>query len=286
MKTVKRTLIVVFILFTHYYTFGQNSSDSIGSNNVSDENYSSIMLNVSYTNNNLEYLSGTTEKIPTLFANGTYTHKWGLYAGASYTAYLSDTIASSEYELTAGYQKYFDSGFDLDLSYNWHKYNGDTLLEGLNYQHSIGLMLGQELGKFYLSGDATLTLGTSNNIFAGISFSRFIQFNNLFSKHDVLLINPGISVSFGTDYWLYENMTLAEKQSTFMSLKNAGYTSEAFSYEGFNIFVPVSYGIKSIYLSASYLYRIPGSKYEFLGWENQSGFMFSLTYFLNFNRQK
>ncbi|MGE0090694.1 MAG: hypothetical protein AB7S50_14575 [Bacteroidales bacterium] len=284
MKTAKRIWIVVFILFNHYYTYSQNSSDSIASNNVGDENYSSIMLNVSYTNNNLEYLSGTTEKIPTLFANGTYTHKWGLYVGGSYAAYLSDTIASSEYELTAGYQKYFDNGFDLDLSYNWHQYDGDTLLEGLNYQHALGLMVGQELGKFYISGDASYAIGNTNNLFAELSFSRFFQINNIFSKHDVLLINPGISVSFGTDYWLYENMTIAEKQSTSVSLTNAGYTPETFSYEGFNIFVPVSYGIKSVYLSASYLYRIPGSKYEFLGWENQSGFMFSLTYFLNFNK--
>ncbi len=284
MKTAKRTLIVIFILYTHYYTFGQNISDSIGSNNVGNENYSSIMLNVSYTNNNLEYLSGTTEKIPTLFANGTFTHKWGLYAGASYAAYLSDTIASSEYEFTAGYQKYFDNGFDMDLSYKWHQYDGDTLLEGLNYKHALGLMIGQEFGKFYISADASYAIGNTNNLFAEISFSRFFQINHIFSKHDVLLINPGISVSFGTDYWLYENMTLAEKQSSFMSLKNAGYTPETFSYEGFNIFIPVSYGIKSVYLSASYLYRIPGSKYEFLGWENQSGFMFSLTYFINFSK--
>jgi len=284
MKTVKRTLIVVFIIFLYNNTFGQNTNDSIASNNASDENYSSIMLNVSYTNNNLEYLSGSTEKIPTLFANGTFTHKWGLYAGGSYTTYLSDSIASSEYELTAGYQKYFNNGFDIDLSYNWHQYDGDTLLEGLNYQHSLGLMLGIELGKFYLSSNAAYMIGNTNNLFADLSLSRFIQFDKLFSNHDVLLINPGVSVSFGTDYWLYENMSTAEKQATLTNLQNAGYTSETFAFEGFNIFVPVSYGIKSIYLSASYLYRIPSNKYEFLGWENQSGFMFSLTYFINFNK--
>lgn len=284
MKLVKRNISVVCLLLLSQYLFAQNTKDTIQLKNFDDDNYSSIMLNVSYTNNNLEYLSGTTEKIPTLFLNGTFTHKWGLYAGGSYTSYLSDTIASSEYEITAGYQKYFDNGFDLDLSYNWHNYNGDTLLEGLNYQHALGVMIGQELGKFYLSGDASYMIGNTKNLFAELSFSRYFQINHIFSKHDVLLINPGISVSFGTDYWLYENMTIAEKQSSFMSLKNAGYTPETFSYEGFNIFVPVSYGIKSVYLSASYLYRIPGSKYEFLGWENQSGFMFSLTYFINFSK--
>ena len=284
MKNYYISILIFLCLFINQKLFSQNPNENISVDSLEIEENSSIMLNVSYTSNNMEYISGSTEKIPTLFANTSFTHKSGIYGGGSFTKYFSDSTQASEYELTAGYQKYFDNGFDIDLSYGWHNYTGDSLLEGLNYDHAIALMAGIEAGKFYFSGDISYMIGNTKNIFVDLSISRFIQFNHIFSKHDVLLINPGVSISFGTDYWIYDNMTLTEKESTFTNLKNAGYSYESFSYEGLNMFIPVSYGIKSFYLTGSWLYRIPGNKYEFLGWENQSGFMFSLTYFLNFKK--
>jgi len=272
-------LIISSIIFSAY---SQNSSEE--TDTTETDNFSSLMLNVSYTNNNMEYLTGTTEKLPIMFINGSYFHKSGVYFGGMYSKYFSDTLDSYEYDISAGYQKYFDNGFDFDLSYTWHKYNGDSLLEGINYNHSIDLMLGQEIGKFYISSGVNYKLGNTNNLFLDIGLSRFFQIDGIFSENDVLLINPGISASFGTDFWLYENMATAEKQTTFNGLNSAGYTYESFSYEAFNIFIPVSYGIKNVYLSASWLYKIPGAKYDYLGWEKQSGFMFSLTYFLNFTK--
>lgn len=282
-KYISITIFIILITPSLIFSQNQNTTEEIADN---DNNYSSLMFNLSYTNNNLEYLSGSTEKIPTLFANTTYFHKSGIYAGGSYANYFSDTIPSFDYDLMAGYQKYFENGFDLDLSYNWHKFNGDSLLEGLNYNHSIDVMMGLEISKFYLSTDLSDKFGKTNNFFFDLSLSRFIQVDQLFTKNDVLLINPGISISFSTDFWLYEDMSSAEKTTTFSNLKAAGYSYDTFSYEEFNLFVPVSYGIKNIYLTASWLYRIPGDKYKFMGWENQSGFMLSLTYFLNFSNQK
>jgi hypothetical protein len=282
MKTHFNALrFIIILVFFPFYTFCQNNETNNKDNTI--EEFSSLMLNLSYTSNNMDYLSGS-EKIPTLFTNASYFHKSGVYIGGTYSSYFSDTIPSSELDLEVGYQKYFENGFDIDLSYSWHNFNGDSLLEGINYDHSVTLMLGQELGKFYLSGDLNYKLGKTNNFFFDLNFSRSIQIDGLFSTNDVLLINPGISLSFGTDYWLYENMSNSEKTSTFSSLKSSGYSYESLSYEGFNIYIPVSYGIKNIYLTASWLYKIPGDKYKFLGWENQSGFMFSLTYFLNFSK--
>ncbi|HAF27496.1 MAG TPA: hypothetical protein DCG75_00470 [Bacteroidales bacterium] len=275
--------IFIVILFSPILLFSQNQNESETSIGDKIETNSSIMFNLSYTNNNMEYLSGTSEKIPTLFANTSYFHKSGIYAGGSYANYFSDTIPSTEIDLQVGYQKYFTNGFDIDLSYNWHKFKGDSLLAGLNYDHSIDLMMGMEISKFYISTDLNYKLGQTNNFFFDLSLSRFIQINQLFSKNDVLLISPGISLSFSTDYWLYEDMSSADKISTFSNLSSAGYSYESFSYEGFNVFVPVSYGIKNVYLTVSWLYKIPGDKYKFMGWENQSGFMLSLTYFLNFS---
>ena len=161
--------------------------------------YSSFMLNVSYTNNNLDNLSGTIEKIPTVFSNISFFHKSGFYAGVGYSHYFNDSIASYEYDVDAGYQKYFDNGFDIDISYNWHNYEGDSLLEGLNYNHSVMLMAGQDIEKSYLSSSLSYTIGNTKNIFFDISFSRFIEIDHIFSKNDALLINPTISLlSFTT----------------------------------------------------------------------------------------
>ncbi len=274
--------IVILILFTSQFSFSQNNDTSNIVENI--EAYSSLMINASYTNNNLEYLTGATEKIPTIFSNATFFHKSGFYTGVGYSYYFTDTTKSYEYDLEAGYQKYFDNGFDIDIGYNWHKYEGDSLLEGLNYDHSLMFMLGQDIEKSYLSSSLSYTLGNTNNLFFDISWSRFIQIDNLFSEDDVLLINPTFSLSFSTDYWLYENLIETEKEETFVYLDSYGFSYETFAYESFDFYLPLSYGFKNTYFTISWLYKIPGQKYKALGWENKSGFMFSLTYFLNFRK--
>ena len=285
-KLLTKVFLAIF-LFLPVMSFGQeeNSNDT---NNNSYENYSSSMINVSYTNNNLLYLATptdvdyVTEKIPTLFTSLSFMHKTGFYLGGSYNSYFNARTKTFELEIESGYQKYFDNGFDIDLGYNYHNFNGDSLLEGLAYNHRLTFMLGQEIDKFYISSDLSYKLGNTNNLFFDFNLSRFIQVDEIFSDSDVLLINPGISVSFGTDYWLYEHLSDIEKNNLFINFKQQGYSYESFSYESFNIFIPISYGIKKIYFTGSWMYRIPGKKYEYIGWENQSSFMFSLTYFLNF----
>ena len=275
--------IIFFLLGFSIVSVAQDESTS-SEDTTEYEDFSSLMINASYTNNNLEYLNGTSDKIPTLFTNISFFHKSGFYAALGYSNYFSDSIQSSDYDIEVGYQKYFDNGFDLDLSYDWHQFNGDSLLEGLNYDHSITFMMGQELDKFYLSTSINYTIGASQNVFFDLGLSRYFQIEGLIFDNDALLINPSLSVSFGTDYWLYEDMTFQEKTTTFIDLKNAGYSYETISFESFDIFIPVSYGVKNTYFTVSWLYKIPSQKYDYLGWGNRSGFMFSLTYFLNFQK--
>ncbi|MCB2196349.1 MAG: hypothetical protein KQH79_10860 [Bacteroidetes bacterium] len=285
-KLLTKVFLAIFLFLPVISLCQEESSND--TNNSNNDNYSSLMINASYTNNNLSYLAKPTdvdyetEKIPTLFTSLSFMHKTGFYLGGSYNNYFNARTKTFEFDIEAGYQKYFDNGFDIDLGYTYHNFNGDTLLEGLAYNHNLALMLGQEIDKFYLSADLNYKLGNTNNFFFDLNFSRFIQVNEIFSSSDVLLINPGISVSLGTDYWLYEDLSDTEKNSLFTDFKQQGYSYESFSYESFNIFIPISYGIKNIYLTGSWMYRIPGKKYEYIGWENQSSFMFSLTYFLNF----
>jgi hypothetical protein len=278
---MKVSRILTFIIFFLYpcliYSQTQDTEDTI----AYEDNYNSFMLNLSYTNNNLENISGSIEKMPTLFTNLSFFHKTGFYTGIAYAGYYGDNNKAYDYDIEFGFQKFFNNGFDIDLNYNWHQYSGDTILEGFNYDHSLNLSSGVDIGKFYLNSDVSYYIGTTSNLSLDINFSRFISINKIFSQFDALYINPTISVSFGTDYWMYEDMAASEKNALFADLKNAGYSYETFSYESFNIFIPISYGIKNTYITFSWIYKIPGAKYEYLGWENQSGFMFSLSYFLN-----
>ncbi len=240
------------------------------------------MFNGSFTNNNLQYLTGVSEKIPTLFSDVLFIHKSGCYAGSNFSNYFGDTLQSFEYELQAGYQKYFNNGFDIDISYAWHRFSGNTLLEGLNYDHALSMLLGYEINNFYLSPDISYMIGNSNNLFFNMDISRFITVENIFTSNDVFLANPTISFSLGTDHWIYEDLDDTEKNEWFNYLDQAGYAYETFAYQSLNLSLPVSYGIKNIFVTASWLYRIPGAKFKYLGWKARSGFMVSATYFLNF----
>lgn len=283
MKINNILIIAAGVLIFSKSSYSQNTNEKSTLDTL-NESTNSFMFNVSYTNNNLEYISGNTLKLPTLFANISFFSKWGLYTGIDYSKSFGDSINCYEYSLQAGYQKYFDNGFDVDLSYSWRNYTGDTLLEGINYDHSVDGSMAYEINKFYFSINGSYKIGKTKNLFAEIGLSRFIYLENIFSKEDLLMINPTVSATLGTDYWLYENMTLEEKLTTLTDLQSLGYKYENFSYEGISLYIPVSYGIKNIYLTASWMYRIPGGKFEYF-WENQSSFMFSLTYFLNFNKK-
>lgn len=287
MTSLNHLKIVLLFLLIPFCANSQNKVDTTSTKApIINEDFSFLMINASYTSNNLEYLTGVTEKIPILFTNLSYVNKIGLYVGGSYANYFNANTQTYDYSIDAGYQEIFSKGFDIDLYYSKHGFSGDTLLEGLNYDHSLNASMGVDIKKFYLSADFSyLLMSKDNNSFLNINLSRSIQVNKVFFKNDVLLINPAISATFGTDYWIYEDMTDLEKNETALSLQSNSFSYNTFSYEGIDLFIPVSYGINNTYLSFSWLYRIPGDKYKLLGWENQSGFMISITQFLNFSKK-
>jgi len=283
MKIKYSIVFLSFLLFIPQLLKSQTDT-TLTSTDANLDNYSSAMINLSYTNNNLENLSGETENIPTLFSNISYFHKSGIYADFGYAKYFGDITSSKDFDINAGYQKYFLNGFNFDINYTWHKYSGDTIMEGFNYNHATNLIMEYELGKFSISTDLTYYMGNTNNYGFDLNLSRFISIDKIFFKTDALYINPTLSASFGTDYWLFEDMSESEQNSLFADLKKSGYTYETFSYESFNFYLPVSYGIGNIYFTFSWLYKVPSSKYKYIGWENQSSIMLSLSYFLNFNK--
>ncbi|MBI9052772.1 MAG: hypothetical protein JEY96_03080 [Bacteroidales bacterium] len=285
-KSIPLIVLLILLLFFPNHVKSQiDTSKTSIEQDSNQENYSSAILNVSYTNNNIEYLTGESENIPSLFSSISYFHKSGVYGGFGYANYFGDQTTSYDYDIAAGYQKYFKNGFDFDLSYTWHKYSGDTILEGFNYDHAINFILAYDINNFYFTADLTYYLGETKNYAFDLNFSRFFTINKILFKNDALYISPSLALSFGTDFWLYEGLSGSEKTSLLSSLKQSGYSYETFSYESFNFYLPISYGIKNTYITFSWLYTIPSKKYEYIGWQKQSGFMLSLSYFLDFSEK-
>ncbi|MDD3740178.1 MAG: hypothetical protein PHH30_02965 [Bacteroidales bacterium] len=275
-------LILIMFITISGYLMGQ---DTISNSSIIDDStqYSYLMINSGFSYNKLEHSVNITEKIPSIFNKIDYYHKSGIYLGGSFSNYFSDSLQSFEYEILAGFQKYYDNGFDFDISYAWHDFNGNTKLEGINYTHSFDIYSGYEFKNNYLSSDFNLLIGENNvNYFLDIDISRFISFDDVLLKNSVLMINPTLSFAFGTDYWVYSDLTIENKTQLQNFLSNRGYSYNNFCFQGINIMLPISYGINNLFFTFSGIYRIPSRKFKFIGMESGFGTMISLTYFYNF----
>ncbi|MBN2778688.1 MAG: hypothetical protein JXR36_13665 [Bacteroidales bacterium] len=263
------------------YFMGQDTINTIA---VADTmEYSYLMINSGFSYNKLDHSIDISEKIPSLFNRINYFHKSGIYFGGSFSNYFSDSLQSFDYDFLAGFQKFYDNGFDFDLSYSWHKFNGNTKLEGINYNHSIDINGGYDFNNNYLSSDFNVYIGENDvNYFLDIDFTRFISFDDVLLKNSVLMINPTLSFALGTDYWVYSDLTLETQTQLQTSLYNKGYSYNNFCYQGINLMLPISYGINNLYFTFSGIYRIPSRKFKFIGMESGFGTMISLTYFYNF----
>jgi hypothetical protein len=258
--------------------------DTVSFQNIEDPTlHSYIMLNTSFTNNNIDYRLGVSEKMPSLFNNINYFHKSGLYTGVSLSNYFHDSLQSADYDIVLGYQKYFDNGFDFDINYTWHNFSGSSIMQVIDYNHAFDLMSSYEVRNNYFTTDFSMLAGQQGiNYFLNFDIIHFITFYNVLNENDVLMINPSISLSFGTDNWVYSDLSSDEQTNVFQSLESMGYSYQNFSYQSINIFVPVSYGIGNFYFSLSGLYRFMGGKFKTLGMASGFGMMASVTCFINF----
>jgi len=245
--------------------------------------FSYLMINSGFSYNKLEHSVNISEKIPSLFNKIDYYNKSGIYFGGSFSKYFSDSIQSFEYDFLAGFQKFYDNGFDFDLSYAWHKFNGNTKLQGINYNHSFDINGGYDFKNNYLSSDFNMFIGENNvNYFLDIDITRFISFDDILLKNSVLMINPSLSFAFGTDYWVYSDLTLENQTKLQTFLSNKGYSYNNFCFQGINLMLPISYGVNNLFFTFSGIYRIPSKKFKLIGLEPGFGTMISLTYFYTF----
>lgn len=285
----KLVLYIVLILAIVNFTYGQeNNSDTIPINDVSKSDSSEyeientyLNFDLTYTNNKINSKRQETENVPGFFGGISFNHKIGLYTDISIIDYSKASIQTYDYDFTLGFQKDFLNLIDINLYYDYHGFKGDTLYQGIDYNHSGGLSLGLTLKSLYFFADGYIYSGKTDNYFLDIGISAIEQFDEIFTRNDYILLQPTISASYGTDYYLYENMGSIRKKYVLYILNNRGFKTEEFEYQGIDIMVPVSYGIGDLSFMFAWMYYIPSDKFKFIGWTDQSGYIISLLYTLN-----
>lgn len=254
-------------------------SDSIYSDTIVEEFASYFSFDLSYTNNNLATSSLQVLNSAATMADISFYHKSGLWATLFPVFYHSAEEVSYDLDALLGYQYFFNSGFDINAYYSHHTFVGDSAYRGIDYQHSFNLSLGYEFKGLYTYIDG-YTLETENYFLdAGIGYYK--EFNVGKKRQNYLSLFPLISISSGTDAWIYNDLLPSEMYSTAILLKSKGYNWNSFDIQSIDLMLPVSYSHGNITASISYLFSVPTNKYKLLGWENQSGLMLSVNYLLN-----
>ena len=262
------------------------------------EEFSFVMLDVSYTNNKVDSKDQTNEPIPVLFTDISYFHKSGIWTGLMFSDYLSADSLSYDFDFQLGFQKYlFNDLFDFDINYTYHKYYGESSFEGIKYKHALNASTGLTYEFIYLYADGNFYLD-NENYFTDFGLSLTNDLDKIFFKNDYLFIQPTLSVTYGTDYWLYdiykpyvENYlipilrfrgynvdNLSSEDITEQYLRNNGLSTNTYSYQGVDLFIPVTYGISNVSLMFCWMYYIPSDKLKAFSMRNQSGYFISLSF--------
>ncbi len=283
-RSTKKLLISFLLFLIPGFLIAQSiNNDTIGAS-MGDSTQTSIdfdllLIGLSYNANNIKYKNlDNSIKMPTYGTDISYYHKSGIWASINFSNYYNASISTYETELQVGYQKTVLEFMDFDFNYGYHYFNGDPVYEGISYQHTINGSLSFNSKYVSFIADAYSMHGLTNNYFTDLGISLNLDIDDLFFKNDFFLFNPGISTSFGTDGWIFEDFTPAQGRGRRYYLSQQGYTTEKFDYLSMVFNVPIIYSYKNISFSFSWFYSIPSNKLKAINWEDQSGFMISVLY--------
>ncbi len=280
------------LLWGLFFTLWGLPSQSVGENYVvctreydtppdslQQETNNMLLLDLNYSTQNTNI---DVEDSPSFMSSLYYTSASGFTAQTSVTTYRLSSPLTYEYDLAVGYEKYFDCGIDLGFSVGLHGFVGDTEMRGIDYSKMINANIGYDFGVFDISTDFSSLIGESRNLFVDFSISKYIGFEKLFLKNDNLSFSPTLSLSFGTDRWVFEDLSTPQKRllERRLTADRIGYNN--FSVTSTDVMLPVSYDIGNLSFSALWMYSFMSEKYKSLGMENRSSLVFSVSYMFNF----
>jgi len=273
MPKIYTTLLLLLILAQG---FAQEIPKSDSLQNPEIENL--LMFSISYTSNNMKTKNYEYDRIPALLTDIYFYHETGLTASLNYTNYHRANKNTYETEIQLGYQKNLLPNLVLNSYYARRNFVGDTTYEGLAQKNTLALnatytwkFLDLQVSNSYLNGK-------SNNYFLDLDLSASLDFDQVFSENDFLLFNPTLSATFGTDYWVFQNLSPTYEHIVTNYLSRNNFNSHRFEYQSISVFFPLVYNINNVGFMFNFYYSWPSAKLSKLNWENQSGVLFSIFY--------
>jgi hypothetical protein len=235
------------------------------------------------SNHNVAGIANAIKRPALMGSVAAYT-KWGVWGSATYSNYLSALNPTWEGEAEIGYEKTWKDQFDLDVSYGYRLFRGDSIFVGIPYNHSFEVSGAWRPKNFTLSLDNSLFLGREPNYFLDLSLSYDFMFENLIFRNSQLVISPTAALSFGTTYWIPHMIDHIWGDHGPGNPPKPFKPKKDFEYQNISLILPVQYSLGSFTLSAAGFYAIPNSELKGQRWTNQSGFLVSLSYALIFQK--
>ena len=279
-KLLKIFFLLILPCIINAQSIDNDFKDSIPSeNNIGTAKFDFLMIGVSYTNNNIKYKSlDNKTKIPSKGSDLIFYHHSGFWGSINYTNYFNASSSTYETEFRAGYQHTFLDFIDIDLNYGYHHFTGDKNYEGITYNHTVKGSLNINSKYVSLNSDFYSMHGLSNNYFIDLAPTFNLDFDNILFKNDFFLFNPSVSLSFGTDDWIFEPFTELQRRGRIRYLTHLGYKTGNFDYQGLSFYLPIIYSFYNVSFSFSWFYNLPSDKLRAINWDDQSGVLFSIMY--------
>ena len=261
------------------------SSAQEGSDTTEVKTPGFLLASAGFTTNRANPRFPNAIRRPAALTTLSYYHSSGLYASADYYKYFESSQSTWESEITAGFSKTWLDQFNLDASYGYHYFKGDSIFEGIPYRHAFGLSGAWAPDNFTLAVDQNLLLGGEKNYFLDLSLSYDIQFNKVLHPEGSLTFSPTITTSFGTTYWI-PAMAYKYWKHKYGNGKMPPHFEprREFEYQNLSLILPIQYSIGSFTVSAAGFWSKPSRELRLQQWTNQSGFLVSFTYALIFSK--
>ena len=274
---LNRFLISILLINLSPAFAQENIADSLKTEKITDPS-DLLMFSVSYTSNNANTKNYEYDRIPAILSDFYYLNKSGITTSINYTKYYKAAVNTYETEIQLGYQKEIVPKLTLETHYGRRFFKGDTTYEGLAQKNTLSLNAAYNWKLFDFQVSNSYLNGKSDNYFLDLDLSLSLDFDNVFSKNDFLLFSPTISIGFGTDYWVYQNLRPAYERIVVNYLARNNFKAYLFEYQSLSLFFPLIYNYRNVGIIVNWFYNWPSAKLNALSWEEQSGLLFSLYY--------
>ncbi|MBN1651224.1 MAG: hypothetical protein JW857_07840 [Bacteroidales bacterium] len=269
-----KSLVTLVLLLFIFQSKAQESTVSDSANLYEPTNL--LMLSISYTSNNMKTKNYEYDRIPALLMDIHYFNKKGFTGVINYANYYNALQNTYEAEFQIGYQKELLTDFTISSHYTRRAFVGDTTYEGLAQKNTLDLALAYSWKFIDFEASNSYLNGKSNNYFLDLDLGLSFDIDHLLFKNDFLLINPTISATFGTDYWVYQNLKPKFERAVINYLSNHGFKSQRFEYQNISVFIPVVYSVGNVGFMFNWFYSWPSAKLAQLSWKDQTGVLFSV----------